>query len=70
MPATTPRQQRYMAMLAHDPAKRRAAGVPQKVAEEFSRKPAGGYRRAMTRSTRSSPPFTEAELAQGYRRLG
>ncbi len=41
MPARSLRQQRYMAMLAHDPAKRKAAGVSLEVAREFARKPAG-----------------------------
>lgn len=41
MPARSLRQQRYMAMLAHDPTKRKAAGVSQQVAEEFARAPGG-----------------------------
>jgi hypothetical protein len=35
MPSVTPKQARYMAMLAKDPKKAKAAGVPVKVAREF-----------------------------------
>lgn len=56
MPAKSEKQQRYMAMLAHNPKKRKGTGISKKVAEEFSHKPKGGYKngvsdyRAMTRS--------------------
>lgn len=43
MPARSAKQQRYMAMLAHDRKKREQAGISQKVAEEFAHKPKGGY---------------------------
>jgi hypothetical protein len=36
MPSSTPKQARYMAMLAHDPAKAKAEGVPLKVAKDFN----------------------------------
>lgn len=49
MPAKSAKQQRYMGMLAHNPAKARKAGVPVKVAKEFSHKPKGGYKRAAGR---------------------
>jgi len=35
MPSTSPAQARYMAMLANNPKKAKAAGVPLKVAREF-----------------------------------
>ena len=42
MPAKSAKQQRFMAMCAHsDKAKKNCP--PQKVAKEFSHKPAGGY---------------------------
>ena len=42
MPAKTAKQQRYMAMCAHNPKK----GCPSKeVAKEFSHKPKGGYKK-------------------------
>lgn len=43
MPAKSAKQQRYMGMLAHNPAKRKGTGISQKVAEEFAHKPKGGY---------------------------
>jgi hypothetical protein len=44
MPAKSAKQQRYMAMIAH--MKNPPAGAPsKKVAEEFSHKPKGGYRK-------------------------
>lgn len=36
MPSVSTKQARYMAMLAHDPKKAKAAGVPLKVAREFN----------------------------------
>ncbi len=35
MPSVSPAQARYMAMLANNPKKAKAAGVPLKVAREF-----------------------------------
>lgn len=35
MPSVSGRQHRYMEMIAHDPAKAKAEGVPQKVAKDF-----------------------------------
>lgn len=46
MPAKSAKQQRYMGMLAHNPAKRKGTGISQKVAEEFAHKPSGGYKKA------------------------
>ena len=37
MPSKSPRQHRYMAMLAHDPDKARAEGVSQGTARDFMR---------------------------------
>lgn len=37
MPSVTPRQARYMAMLAHNPKLAKKEGVPLKVAREFNR---------------------------------
>lgn len=37
MPSTSAAQARFMAMLAHDPKKAKAAGVPLKVAREFNK---------------------------------
>lgn len=34
-----------MGMLAHNPAKARAKGIPLDVAMEFAHKPRGGYRK-------------------------
>lgn len=45
MPAYTPKQQKFMAMCKHNPGKARGKCPPKKVAEEFSHKPAGGYRK-------------------------
>lgn len=67
MPATSPKMQRFMGMCAH--AEHPPENCPSRtVAREFSRKPAGGYSKAMKKSTKGSPSFTEAELAQGYRK--
>lgn len=43
MPAKSAKQQRYMAMCAHNPGEAKGKCPPQKVAKEFSHKPAGGY---------------------------
>jgi len=46
MPAKTPRQQRYMAMVSHHPGTvRKGKGkLPSKaVAQKYSKKPRGGY---------------------------
>lgn len=45
MPAKTARQQKFMALCAHSPGKARGKCPSHKVAQEFSHKPAGGYRR-------------------------
>lgn len=37
MPSRSAKQARYFAMLAHDPAKARAAGVPLKTAKEWNK---------------------------------
>jgi hypothetical protein len=36
MPSETPKQARFMAMLAHNPDKAKAAGVPQSVAKDYN----------------------------------
>jgi hypothetical protein len=48
MPAKSPKQQRYMGMVAHNPSKvRNKKDMPsKKVAREFSHKPKGGYRKS------------------------
>jgi len=40
MPSRSAKQARYFAMLAHQPEKAKAAGVPVKVAREFNREDA------------------------------
>lgn len=49
MPAYTKKQQQFMAICAHTPGKARGKCPPQKVAEEFSHKPKGGYRKRKKR---------------------
>lgn len=44
MPATSKRQQRFMAICAHNPGKARGKCPSKKVAKEFSHKPKGGFR--------------------------
>lgn len=44
MPAKTQKMQSFMALCSHSPSKARGKCPPKKVAEEFSHKPAGGYR--------------------------
>ena len=36
MSSATPKQHRFMEMIAHDPAKAKAAGVPQSVGKDFA----------------------------------
>jgi hypothetical protein len=36
MPSVSPKQHRFMEMIAHDPAAAKRAGVPQSVGKEFS----------------------------------
>ena len=36
MPSSSPKQARFMAMMAHNPGKAKKAGVPQAVAKEFN----------------------------------
>ena len=45
MPAVSKKQQRYMAMCAHNPthAKGKCPDMPKKKMREFARKPKGGY---------------------------
>ena len=43
MPATSKRQQQFMAICAHQPGKARGKCPSHKVAQEFSHKPKGGY---------------------------
>jgi len=49
MPATSARQQRYMAMCSHNPGKARGKCPPHSVAEEFSHKPKGGFKKRKKR---------------------
>jgi hypothetical protein len=49
MPATSRKQQQFMAICAHTPGKARGKCPPHKVAQEFSHKPPGGYRRKKRR---------------------
>jgi hypothetical protein len=37
MPSTSPKQARFMAMIAHDKGAAKRTGVPQAVAKEFNR---------------------------------
>lgn len=71
MPAESPRQQRAAGA---DVARCEKGEKPRTfdscaVAREFARKPAGGYTTGMERSAHGSGAFTEAEVAQGYRRV-
>ena len=43
MPATSKKQQQFMAICAHNPSKAHKNCPSHKVAEEFSHKPKGGY---------------------------
>lgn len=45
MPAKTAKQQKFMAMCAHNPEKAKGKCPSRKVAKEFSHKPAGGYKK-------------------------
>lgn len=45
MPAVSERQRRKMAICAHHPSQARGKCPSHAVAEEFSRKPKGGYKR-------------------------
>ena len=45
MPATTKKQQRWAAMCAHNPGAAKGSCPSKKVAEEFSHKPKGGYKK-------------------------
>lgn len=44
MPAVSKRQQQFMAICAHSPGKSKGKCPPKKMAQEFSHKPAEGYR--------------------------
>lgn len=37
MPSKSPKQARFMAMIAHDPGAAKRTGVPQSVAKEFNK---------------------------------
>ncbi len=41
MPSKTPKQARFMAEIAHNPAFAKKAGVPQKVGKDFNKADAG-----------------------------
>lgn len=43
MPAKSKKQQRFMAMCAHNPEEAKGKCPPKDVAEEFSKKPKSGY---------------------------
>lgn len=45
MPAKSKKQQQFMAICAHTPGKARGACPSHAVAQEFSHKPKGGYRK-------------------------
>jgi len=60
MPAKSAKQERFMALCAHNPSKARGECPAPKVAREFST--------MQKRSTKGSPAFTGAEIAQGFRR--
>ncbi len=68
MPARSRAQQRFMALCAHSPAHARGQCPTKAVAREFAQAP-GGLKGLPPRATRpkGSPPFTDAELRQGYR---
>jgi len=44
-PAKSSRQQHFMALCSHNRSKSKGKCPPKKVAEEFSHKPKGGYRK-------------------------
>ena len=46
MPAVSKKQQKWAAMCAHNPSKANSPCPSHQVAEEFSHKPPGGYRKA------------------------
>ena len=41
MPSSSPKQARFMALMAHNPKAAKKAGIPQKVAKEFNKADAG-----------------------------
>lgn len=45
MPAVSKKQQKFMAMCAHNPSKAYGKCPSKKVAREFSHKPEGGYKK-------------------------
>jgi hypothetical protein len=51
MPAVSKKQQRFMAMCAHSKGSAKGKCPPKKVAEEFSHKPKGGYRKKRSKRT-------------------
>lgn len=51
MPAESPKQQKFMAMCAHNPKHAKGKCPSHKVSEEFSHKPAGGYGKKSLKST-------------------
>ena len=51
MPAVSKKQQQFMAICSHTPGKAKGKCPSGKVAEEFSRKPKGGYMKKDRRET-------------------
>ena len=47
-PATSDRQQKFMAICSHNPKHAKGKCPSHKVSEEFSHKPKGGYRKKRT----------------------
>jgi hypothetical protein len=50
MPAKSEKQQRFMAMCAHDSSKAKGECPSKEVAREFSHKPKGGYKKRKKRT--------------------
>lgn len=59
VPAVSPRQQRYMAMLYRNPSMRTKAGISEKVAHEFSYK--GDYEDDPAKRKKKRNALTESD---------
>lgn len=64
MPSKTPKQARFMAMVAHDPKAAKRVGVPQSVGKEFNSTDAGtGILKV------KKPKVSKKTLKKGYKKL-
>ncbi len=61
MPSKTPKQARFMAMIAHDPKAAKRVGVPQSVGKEFNKADAG--------TGIIKPKVSKKTLRKGYKKL-